>query len=131
MSKTLLFHLADSKPIRLKNGTGRCSGRVEVFHDGQWGTICDDKWGMQEAAVACRQMNCGNPLTVKYKAFFGRGQDQVWLDDVECTGHEKTLADCPHRGFGEHDCDHNEDAGIICSGNTCYTVCFCFFCFFI
>lgn len=73
---------------------------------------------MQEAAVACREMNCGNALAVKYKAFFGRGQDQVWLDDVECTGHEKSLADCPHKGFGEHDCDHNEDAGVVCSGNT-------------
>lgn len=79
---------------------------------------------MQEAAVACRQMNCGNPLAVKYKAFFGKGQDQVWLDDVECTGHEKTLSDCPHRGFGENDCDHNEDAGIVCSGNTYFIVCF-------
>lgn len=105
------------------NGTNRCSGRVEVYHDGQWGTVCDDRWGMQEATVACQEMNCGNALTVKYKAFFGRGRDQVWLDDVECTGHEKSLADCPHRGFGEHDCDHNEDAGIVCSGNTSYTVC--------
>lgn len=77
---------------------------------------------MQEAAVACREMNCGNALTVKYKAFFGRGRDQVWLDDIECTGHEKSLADCPHRGFGQHDCDHNEDAGLVCSGNTFYTV---------
>ncbi|XP_044025482.1 deleted in malignant brain tumors 1 protein-like isoform X2 [Siniperca chuatsi] len=105
----------NSKPIRLMNGTNRCTGRVEVYHDGQWGTVCDDRWGMQEAAVACREMNCGNALEVRYKAFFGRGRDQVWLDDVECTGHEKSLADCPHRGFGEHDCDHNEDAGLICS----------------
>ncbi|XP_038582841.1 scavenger receptor cysteine-rich type 1 protein M130-like [Micropterus salmoides] len=105
----------NSKPIRLINGTNRCSGRVEVYHDGQWGTVCDDRWGMQEAAVACREMNCGNALTVKYKAFFGRGRDQVWLDDIECTGHEKSLADCPHRGFGQHDCDHNEDAGLVCS----------------
>ncbi|XP_059212017.1 scavenger receptor cysteine-rich type 1 protein M130-like [Centropristis striata] len=104
-----------SKPVRLKNGTNQCSGRVEVYHDGQWGAICDDRWGMQEAAVVCREMNCGTALSVKYKSFFGRGQDQIWLDDVECTGHEKSLADCPHRGFGEHDCDHNEDAGVICS----------------
>nr|XP_020494567.1 scavenger receptor cysteine-rich type 1 protein M130-like [Labrus bergylta] len=109
---TLCTH---SKPIRLVNGTNRCSGRVEVYHDGQWGTICDDRWGMQEAAVVCHEMSCGNALFVKYKAFFGTGQDQVWLDDVECTGHEKSLADCPHRGFGEHDCDHSEDAGVVCS----------------
>ncbi|XP_022624421.1 deleted in malignant brain tumors 1 protein-like [Seriola dumerili] len=105
----------NSKPIRLMNGTNRCSGRVEVYHDGQWGTVCDDRWGMQEATVSCREMNCGNALAVKYKAFYGRGQEQVWLDDIECTGLEKSLADCPHRGFGEHDCDHNEDAGVECS----------------
>ncbi|KAK5609545.1 hypothetical protein CRENBAI_005488 [Crenichthys baileyi] len=87
----------------------------KVYYEGQWGTICDDKWGMQEAAVTCREMNCGNALTVKYKAFFGRGHDQVWLDDIDCTGHEKSLSDCPHRGFGEHDCDHHEDAGVVCS----------------
>ncbi|XP_036941411.1 deleted in malignant brain tumors 1 protein-like isoform X1 [Acanthopagrus latus] len=108
---------ANSKPIRLMNGTNRCNGRVELFHDGQWGTVCDDRWGMQEAAVVCREMNCGNALSVKYNAFFGRGRDQVWLDDVECSGHEKSLADCPHRGLGEHDCDHNEDAGVVCSAS--------------
>ncbi|XP_042359266.1 deleted in malignant brain tumors 1 protein-like [Plectropomus leopardus] len=106
---------SNSKPIRLMNGTNRCSGRVELFNDGQWGTICDDRWGMQEATVVCREMNCGTALSVKYKSFFGRGRDQVWLDDLECTGHEKAISDCPHRGFGEHDCDHNEDASVICS----------------
>ncbi|XP_029281880.1 deleted in malignant brain tumors 1 protein-like isoform X2 [Cottoperca gobio] len=105
----------NSKPIRLMNGTSQCSGRVEVYHNGQWGTICDDRWGMQEAVVACREMNCGAALAVKFKSFFGRGHDQVWLDDVDCTGHEKSLADCPHKNFGDHDCDHNEDAGLICS----------------
>ncbi|KAF1376550.1 hypothetical protein PFLUV_G00212640 [Perca fluviatilis] len=105
----------NNKLLRLSNGTSRCSGRVEVYHDGQWGTVCDDRWGMPEADVVCREMNCGSALSVQYKAFFGRGQDRVWLDDVECTGHEKSLADCPHRGFGENDCDHNEDAGVICS----------------
>ncbi|KAK9531642.1 hypothetical protein VZT92_011053 [Zoarces viviparus] len=106
---------SNSQPIRVMNGTGRCSGRLEIYNDGQWGTICDDRWGMQEATVACRELNCGSALSVKYKSHFGRGHGQVWLDDLECTGHEKSLADCPHRGFGEHDCDHNEDASVVCS----------------
>ncbi|XP_054474281.1 scavenger receptor cysteine-rich type 1 protein M130-like [Anoplopoma fimbria] len=105
----------NTKPIRLKNGTNRCSGRLEIYHNGQWGTICDDRWGMPEADVACRELNCGAALSVKYKSHFGRGQGQVWLDDLECTGHEKAISDCPHRGFGEHDCDHNEDASVVCS----------------
>ncbi|KAL3979826.1 groucho [Sarotherodon galilaeus] len=105
----------NSQPIRLVNGTNRCSGRVEIYYSSQWGTVCDDRWGMQEATVACREMNCGNALSVKYKAYFGRGQDQIWLDEMECTGHEMLLADCPHKGFGEHDCNHNEVAGLVCS----------------
>nr|XP_057912674.1 deleted in malignant brain tumors 1 protein-like [Doryrhamphus excisus]XP_057912675.1 deleted in malignant brain tumors 1 protein-like [Doryrhamphus excisus] len=108
-------HCSNSQPLRLVNGTNRCSGRVEVFYQEEWGTVCDDKWGMQEAAVTCREMNCGAPLSAKYHAFFGPGSDQMWLDELECTGHEKSLVDCPHRGFGEHDCSHNEDAGVICS----------------
>ncbi|XP_034383885.1 deleted in malignant brain tumors 1 protein-like isoform X2 [Cyclopterus lumpus] len=104
-----------NRPIRLMNGTGRCSGRLEIYHNGQWGTICDDRWGMQEGTVACQELNCGSALSVKYNAHFGRGHGQVWLDDVECTGHEKSLSDCPHRVFGEHDCDHNEDASVVCS----------------
>ncbi|XP_062415776.1 deleted in malignant brain tumors 1 protein-like [Pungitius pungitius] len=104
-----------SKPIRLLNGTSRCSGRLEIYHEGEWGTICDDRWGMQEATVACQELDCGTALSVKYKAHFGRGKGQVWLDDLDCTGHEMSIADCPHRGFGEHDCDHNEDASVVCS----------------
>ncbi|XP_030577602.1 deleted in malignant brain tumors 1 protein-like [Archocentrus centrarchus] len=106
---------ASRQPIRLVNGPNRCSGRVEIYYSEQWGTVCDDKWGMQEAIIACHEMNCGNALEVKHKAYFGRGQDQIWLGEIECTGHEKSLADCSHRGFGEHHCDHSEDAGLVCS----------------
>lgn len=112
----LPFVRLDSQPVRLVNGTNRCAGRVEILYSDQWGTVCDDKWGMQEASVVCREMGCGAPLEVKYKAFFGSGDRQMWMDDVNCTGQEKSLAECSHRGFGEHDCSHHEDAGVICSG---------------
>lgn len=71
---------------------------------------------MQEANVACRELDCGTAISVKLKAFFGMGTDQVWMDDIHCTGAEDALAECPHRGFGENDCEHNEDAGVVCSG---------------
>ncbi|XP_061756631.1 deleted in malignant brain tumors 1 protein-like isoform X1 [Nerophis ophidion] len=108
-------HCSNTQPLRLVNGTNRCSGRVELFYEGQWGTVCDDNWGMQEAAVTCREMKCGAPLVATQNALFGVGNDQTWLDDLECTGKEESLVHCPHRGFGQHDCNHNEDAGVICS----------------
>ena len=40
------------------------------------------------------------------------------MDDVACTGSERQLEDCAHRGWGVHNCDHHEDVGIICSNET-------------
>ena len=47
---------------------------------------------------------------------FPDGTGQIWLDDVACRGNESTLASCRHRPFGQHNCVHNEDAGVRCRG---------------
>ncbi len=92
-------------------------GRVEILHNGQWGTICDDRWDIDDARVACRQLGYPNAV----KALQGRdvpdGTGQIWLDEVGCTGREQSLTSCTHSGWGSHDCGHNEDAGVQCSGN--------------
>ena len=54
--------------------------------------------------------------TAKSNAFYGRGSGPIYLDDVNCNGSETSLSQCPHRGIGSHNCRHNEDAGVICSG---------------
>lgn len=102
--------------IRLVNGTDQCSGRVEILHDGQWGTVCDDEWDIRDAQVVCREMNCGTALTVKRSAFYGQGQGEIWLDDINCKGNETSLLHCQRPSFGENNCGHGEDAGVTCSG---------------
>ncbi|KAF6716083.1 Deleted in malignant brain tumors 1 protein [Oryzias melastigma] len=101
--------------IRLVNGTDQCSGRVEILHDGQWGTVCDDEWDIRDAQVVCREMNCGTALTVKRSAFYGQGQGEIWLDDMNCKGNETSLLHCQRPSFGENNCGHGEDAGVTCS----------------
>ena len=58
---------------------------------------------------------------------FGPGAAPIFLDDVSCTGSEARLNDCPHNGIGIHNCDHDEDAGVICSqqGNQSYVTILC------
>ncbi|XP_056150146.1 deleted in malignant brain tumors 1 protein-like [Lampris incognitus] len=101
--------------LKLTNGTDKCSGRVEILHDGQWGTVCDDHWDIKDAEVVCRALDCGTVQAAKTSAFFGRGSGEIWLDDVECLGNETSLGHCQHSSYGDNNCGHSEDAGVVCS----------------
>ena len=87
--------------LRLVGGNGFSSGRLEILHEGVWGTICNDKWSQINSNVACRQLGFLSG-TLTYE--FPKGSGQIWLDDVDCAVGDSSLKLCQHRGFGRHNC---------------------------
>ncbi|XP_017537701.1 T-cell differentiation antigen CD6-like isoform X1 [Pygocentrus nattereri] len=100
---------------RLSGGSHRCSGRVELWRGGQWGTVCDDEWDKKDADVVCAQLGCGYAISVSGQGQpYGQGRGPIHLDELNCTGKERSLWECP-AVKEHHDCGHKEDAGVVCS----------------
>ena len=91
------------------------TGRVEVYYNNTWGTVCDDGWSLNDAAVACRELGFPGAISSPCCAAFGQGTGPIWLDHVGCTGSETSLSSCSHPGWGRlNSCSHREDAGVYC-----------------
>ena len=127
----ILFYIL--KEIRLVDGSTPYEGRVEVLYQGEWGTICDDEMGMNEANVVCRMLgmetakticsNQGDGLEVQRCSYTAmnmslvEGSGEIWLDDLDCNGNEKNIIECKRdsQPIGYDNCEHSEDIGVICS----------------
>ena len=85
-----------------------------MCHNHKWGTVCDDGWNSNDAMVVCRQLGYKNYINYLSKAYFGAGTGPIWLDNLYCQGKESSVFACTSNAIGVHNCDHNEDAGVIC-----------------
>eukprot|EP00057_Strongylocentrotus_purpuratus_P025419 XP_011679893.1 PREDICTED: deleted in malignant brain tumors 1 protein-like [Strongylocentrotus purpuratus] len=79
--------------MRLIDGSSKAEGRVEVFYDGSWGTICDNGWDLRDARVVCRMLGFKGALDAPTSARFGQGSEDILLDLVGCDGTEGNLAE--------------------------------------
>jgi len=94
-------------------GSKANSGRLEIFHEGEWGTVCENSWGEADAKVACKQLGFSGGMLVYNE--FGEGPGRIWLDEVECVAHEDALHKCKHVDWGETlGCDHGQDVALEC-----------------
>ena len=100
--------------VRLVGGSNEAEGRVEVNVNGEWGTVCDDLWDLNDANVVCRMLGFQSAHAAATEALFGGGSGLIFLDDVVCSGNEESLFDCQHLTIEFNDCSHFEDAGVLC-----------------
>lgn len=49
-------------------------------------------------------------------SYYGNGTGSIWIDDIDCNGTETNLGQCQRKPWGQNDCDHTEDASVICIG---------------
>lgn len=113
----MIIFSSDQQVVQLAGGADRCAGRVELRRNGEWGTVCDDQWDLRDAEVVCKQLGCGYALNVSGQGgLFPPGRGPIQRDELNCTGSEENLWDCPAAQDG-HDCGHKEDAGVVCSGH--------------
>ena len=103
--------------VRLVSGPTEYEGRVEVYYNGEWGTVCDDGWDLSDTEVVCRQLGFGPAIDAKNRAFYGQGRGPIWLSDVNCTGKETTIRECSFNGWGIGSCHHSEDAAVKCAAS--------------
>ena len=102
-------------------------GRVEIYHNGQFGTICNDFYTIEPvenaAQIICNQLgytHVDNGDGVTNSDYidatpYGRGEGIIWLDDVVCLHNVQEIANCTHAGWGNHNCGQSEYISIECS----------------
>ncbi|XP_076372395.1 lysyl oxidase homolog 2-like [Tachypleus tridentatus] len=100
--------------IRLVGGHTACQGNVEIYHFGQWGSICDDEWDKREADIVCRLLGYPGADRPTTDSLYGRSRSLIWMDNLYCSGYERRLQDCPFDGWKVHDCKDTEAAGVVC-----------------
>ncbi|XP_048767769.2 deleted in malignant brain tumors 1 protein-like [Ostrea edulis] len=100
-------------PFRLVGGGSEKEGRLEVYMNGQWGTVCDEDWDVIDARVVCQSLGFIGHTIPLLNATFGEGTGPIWMSSVNCSGHEHSIKKCVYKG--KHNCSHNNDAGVRCT----------------
>ena len=104
--------------VRLAGGSSEAEGRVEVYINGEWGTVCGFySWDPLDGKVVCRQLGykgVNHTYSGTSQHNFGQGTGLSWLRSLRCTGNEANLLQCPHRGIGSG-CHHYYDVGVVCT----------------
>ncbi|XP_031566702.1 uncharacterized protein LOC116301735, partial [Actinia tenebrosa] len=98
---------------RLAGGEFPNEGLVEVFFNGTWGRICTSSWDINDAKVVCRSLRLPPATYPIYYNTFRAVKKIKWMNRLQCSGNETSLAECPNDGWGKvSSCQ--KPAGVMC-----------------
>ncbi|XP_056629485.1 scavenger receptor cysteine-rich type 1 protein M130 [Triplophysa dalaica] len=84
---------SDSLEVRLKDGFGRCSGRVEVKLEGSWKSLSTKDWTNMNSDMVCKHLDCGEASDLTQKLFIeGKQVRTDWM--VRCKSSSAKLHEC-------------------------------------
>jgi len=100
---------------RFFKGKSTSQGLVQVYYNNNWGWVCADQWEKQDADVACRMMGFDGSLSsFKEKEDNKEKKYRAWLNDMQCTGNERSLFSCVHGRLKTRKCEKRLRAGATC-----------------
>ncbi|CAH2248675.1 jg361, partial [Pararge aegeria aegeria] len=101
--------------IRLVGGKSSAEGRVEIYHNSRWGSICPDGWTLYEASAVCRHLALGYAEQAHQTDYFG--SSKIILSGIHCQGNETNLFMCKHQAIGDVACpgEVGHVAAVVCT----------------
>ena len=96
--------------VRLVDGSTKYDGRVEVYHNGVWATVCDDRWGTDDAQVVCNALDYGKAVAAGHNKSSGQSSD-----NLHCVSADWTIVNCSHGGWRFHICHRGAYVSVNCT----------------
>ncbi|XP_060589270.1 neurotrypsin-like [Ruditapes philippinarum] len=106
-------------PIRLVGNDNDPAGRVEIYHDGYYQTICGKNFDRADLMVVCRMLGIENiPRSAywRWTTTYEEGIGTIGASHLNCDGSESSIALCGAYMPASSDCSHSHDIAVNCKG---------------
>ena len=110
--------------IRLADGDVPNAGRLEIYHDNSWGSVCRDEFDNIDGTVACQQLGYTGLRAYYTSNQTIHGTGMIWLDNINCSSSHVRLSQCQSRGWGVTDCHRGNDISLVCEGKSIFIILF-------
>uniref|UniRef100_A0A803JCW1 T-cell differentiation antigen CD6 n=1 Tax=Xenopus tropicalis TaxID=8364 RepID=A0A803JCW1_XENTR len=100
------------RAVRLNGGSDGCSGRLEVYLHGVWGTVCNSHWDDEDSEMLCRYLECGSFL----KKSISNHSLSTYMAFI-CPPRVSSPWDCRIHVKNRNICGYEGALGLLCNGS--------------